>query len=93
MRIKAGIDHEVNCMNVYKIEYEIPPLRAIYHCECDAYDEQGARLLFSSGIPLGHIRKIQIDPDSKPSPPQPAPPATDEKEGEGEKVNINADGK
>lgn len=45
-------------MKTFKIEYEIPPLRAIYNCECDADTEDEAVTQFAVEIPLGHIRKI-----------------------------------
>lgn len=54
-------------MKVFEIEYEIPPLRAIYHCECDAETEQEARDTFKREQPLGRIRKVKESDSAKPS--------------------------
>lgn len=45
-------------LKVFNIEYELPPLRAIYHCECDAKDEEHAKSIFMAVRPDCRIRKI-----------------------------------
>lgn len=47
-------------MKTFIIEYELPPLRAIYTCECDANTEVHARLAFEKQKthPDQRIRKI-----------------------------------
>lgn len=47
-------------MNTYKIEYEIPPLRAIYFCEVDADNEAEARRAFAKFKPGHNIHKIEM---------------------------------
>jgi hypothetical protein len=56
-------------MNTYLIEYEIPPLRAIYQCECDAEDKAQARehFLKVKDKPRHVIRKITKASASKPA--------------------------
>jgi len=41
------------------IQYEIPPLRAVYRCECTCDTEQKAREVFNAGIPHGKILTIK----------------------------------
>lgn len=45
---------------VFKIEYEIPPLRAIYHSGIGAVDEDTARKRFLYNNPRAKIRKVEI---------------------------------
>lgn len=46
-------------MTTYEVEYEIPPMRAIYLAECDAESEQEAREFIAENEPLWRIRKIK----------------------------------
>lgn len=71
----AGHKHQFICkeceipksdLKVFSIEYELPSLRAIYHCECDAKDEEHAKSIFMAVRPDCHIRKIKEDLSSKP---------------------------
>jgi hypothetical protein len=45
-------------MKTYLVEYEIPPLRAIYQGEIDALTKRGAVSGFMKAQPHGRIRKI-----------------------------------
>lgn len=45
-------------MVTFIVEYEIPPLRAIYQCEVDADDEESAREYFGIQMVGCRIRKI-----------------------------------
>lgn len=54
-------------MKTFEIEYEVPPLRAIYRCECDAESEQQARDFIGSEKPLWKIRKVSESDSEKPS--------------------------
>lgn len=45
-------------MKTFKIEYEVPPLRAIYQCECEADTQNEAVYQFGKQIHIGRIRKI-----------------------------------
>jgi hypothetical protein len=45
-------------MKNFDVEYEIPPLRAIYRWKCEAKNEQEAKALFKKENPLGRIRKF-----------------------------------
>lgn len=48
-------------MKTFIIEYELPPLRAIYHVECDAESEADAMLAFDKKKDEGYrVRKIVI---------------------------------
>lgn len=46
-------------MKTFVIEYELPPLRAIYHVECDAESEADAMLAFEKKKDEGYrVRKV-----------------------------------
>lgn len=45
---------------IFKIEYEIPPLRAIYRHEVDACDEETAIKRFKVNNPRAKIRKVEL---------------------------------
>lgn len=45
---------------IFNIEYEIPPLRAIYHHGVDAPDEETAIKRFQANNPRAKIRKIEL---------------------------------
>lgn len=45
-------------MKTFTIEYETPPLRAIYYCEVDADSDIDARMTFVTEMPQSRIRKI-----------------------------------
>jgi hypothetical protein len=42
----------------WKIEYEIPPLRAIYYCMVEDCTEEEARSAFATQQPMWRIRKL-----------------------------------
>ncbi len=42
------------------VEYEIPPLRAIYRAECTAEDEDQVRSIVAKEQPRWNIRKIEV---------------------------------
>jgi hypothetical protein len=44
----------------WKVEYEIPPLRAIYLAECDAVSEEEVKQIVTKEEPLWRIRKLEI---------------------------------
>lgn len=48
------------------IEYEIPPMRAIYLAYCDADSEQDARDFIAENEPLWRIRKVTIQQEQTP---------------------------
>lgn len=45
---------------IFKIEYEIPPLRAIYSHGIDASDKEIAIKRFKANNPRAKIRKVEI---------------------------------
>lgn len=48
-------------MKTFVIEYELPPLRAIYTCECDADSEADCQLAFEKKKDEGYrVRKIYV---------------------------------
>jgi hypothetical protein len=49
--------------DVFFIEYEVPPLRAIYFVSIAADNEDTARQAFAQQCERGRIRKIRIEDD------------------------------
>ncbi|MCR6096872.1 hypothetical protein HXA31_20515 [Salipaludibacillus agaradhaerens] len=47
-------------MVIYEIEYEIPPLRAIYSHGVGAVDEETAVKKFKANNPRAEIRKVKV---------------------------------
>lgn len=45
---------------IFKIEYEIPPLRAIYYHGVGAEDEETAIKRFKANNPKAKIRKVEL---------------------------------
>ena len=45
-------------MKTFVIEHELPPLRAIYHCECDCETEREAIEVFAREKPDYRIRRV-----------------------------------
>lgn len=55
-------------MKTFIIEYELPPLRAIYHVECDAESEADAMLAFEKKKDEGYrVRKIHEKNEDAPN--------------------------
>lgn len=46
-------------MKTFLIEHELPPLRAIYQCECEADTEDEALAQFAKEMPHNRVRKIR----------------------------------
>jgi hypothetical protein len=49
------------CKMIFKIEYEIPFMRAIWTTEIEAVDEKQARNLFQANNQRARIRKIEVN--------------------------------
>lgn len=49
----------------WKIEYEVPPMRAIYFAEVDNCTEATAREIVAKAKPLWQIRKLTFKEESK----------------------------
>lgn len=45
---------------IFKIEYEIFPLRAIYRTGIEAKDEESAKQIFLANYPRATIRKVEL---------------------------------
>ena len=54
-------------LKVFKIEYEIPPTRAIHWFQVEAVDKELAISAFHKNVEGGVIRKIEEDTDAKDS--------------------------